>query len=280
MTTRGDDSPTGRDVSARVSTSRPSITRVYDAMLGGKDNFRADRDARDKMLAVAPDFSRVTWDNREFMMRVTRFLAGEMDITQFIDLGASLPVAENPHEVAQRLNREATMVYVSMDHAVLAHGRALLADNDRTHMAEADFRRPSQVIDNATVAKYIDFDMPVAVFLLGIMHFVQDARDPVGVVGSYIDAMPSGSYLALAHPLDPGPDHELTELAAAVQQVYHDVGFGGWFRTYDQIKAMMTGLDLLEPGLVTLADWWPDGPRLRPLAPIQRLAVGAVGRKP
>jgi S-adenosyl methyltransferase len=249
-------------------------------MLGGKDNFQADRDVRDKLLATTPDFSRLTWDNREFMMRVTRFLAGEMGITQFIDLGASLPVAENPHEVAQRLNREATMVYVSMDHAVLAHGRALLADNDRTHMAEADFRRPSQVIDNATVAKYIDFDMPVAMFLLGIMHFVQDARDPVGIVGSYIDAMPSGSYLALAHLLDPGPDHELAGLATAVQQVYNEAGFGGWFRTYDQIAAMMTGLELLDPGLVTLADWWPDGPRLRELSPIQRLAVGAVGRKP
>jgi hypothetical protein len=249
-------------------------------MLGGKDNFQADREVRDRLFALDPNFNRASMDNREFTMRVTRFLAGEMGIGQFLDLGASLPSAENAHEVAQRLNREATMIYVSMDHAVLAHGRALLTDNDRTHMAEADFRRPQQVLENATVTKYIDFEQPVALFLVGIMNHVSDRRDPAAIVASYIDAMPSGSYVALSHIIDPGEDHELTDLAAGVAQVYSDAGFPGWFRSRDEIKAMMAGLDLLEPGLVTLADWWPDGPRLRPLAPVQKLLVGALGRKP
>jgi SAM-dependent methyltransferase len=280
MTTRGDDSTAGREAPARIDTARPSITRVYDAMLGGKDNFQADRDVRDRLLALDPEFGRASWDIREFSMRVTRFLAGEMDVTQFLDLGATLPTNENAHEVAQRVNREATVVYVAMDHAVLAHGRALLADNDRTHMAEADFRRPQQVLENPTVAKYIDFDLPVAIFLVGTIHHVSDRRDPAAIVSAYIDAMPSGSYLAFAHLIDPGPDHELAGLAAGIQQVYRDAGFPAWIRAHDQVKAMMSGLDLLEPGLVTLADWWPDGPRLRPLSPVQRLIHGAVGRKP
>jgi hypothetical protein len=280
MMTRGDGSPDGRDTHARVDMTRPSIPRIYNAVLGGKDNFQVDRDVRDKLFEVDPEFGRASWDNRQFMMRVTRFLAGDAGITQFLDLGASMPMAENAHEVAQRLNREATVVYVAMDPEVLAHGRALLADNDRTHMAEADFRRPQMVFENATVAKYIDLDQPVAVYHGGTMHHVQDSRDPRGIIAAYVDAIPSGSYLALAHLLAPGADQELAAVAQGVHRVYQEVGFGAWFRTYEQVQAMLAGLDLLAPGLVTLADWWPDGPRLRPLGPLQRLAVGAVGRKP
>lgn len=280
MTTRGDDSPDNRGLPGRVDTSRPSITRVHDAMLGGKDNFQADRAVREKLLAIDPEFSRASWDTRDFTLRVTRFLAGEMGITQFLDFGASLPGMENTHDVAQRLNRESTVVYVSRDPSVLAHGRALLADNDRTHMAEADFRRPQQVLEHPTVAKYIDFDQPVAVYHVGTMHHVRDQRDPAGILAGYIDAIPSGSYLVLAHILDPGPGHELAWLAKAVSEVYEEAGVPGFFRSHERIEAMLAGLDLLEPGLVRLADWWPDGPRLRPLAPSQQLAMGAVGRKP
>jgi hypothetical protein len=249
-------------------------------MLGGKDNFAVDRELRDKLLAVDPEFARASWDARDFTLRVTRFLAGEMGITQFLDLGASLPGHENTHDVAQRLNREATVVYVSRDPSVLALGRALLADNDRTHMAEADFRKPQQVVEHPTVAKYIDFEQPVAVYQIATMHHVRDERDPAGILAGYVDAVPSGSYLAMAHILDPGPDHELTELAKAIHQVYQESRIGGWFRTREVIEAMMAPVELLDPGLVTLADWWPDGPRLRPLGRTQRLALGAVGRKP
>jgi hypothetical protein len=275
MTTRGDDA-------RRVDTTRPSITRVYDAMLGGKDNFQADRDIRDRLLALDPNFGRASWDNRAFTMRVARFLAGDSGISQFLELGTSLPLPtmEHVHEVVQRRNSEATVVYASVDPGVLAHGRVLLADNDQTHMAEADFRRPQQVLENAAVTKYLDFDLPVAVFLVGIINHVPDKRDPAGIVAAYIDALPSGSYVILSHLLDPGSDHELAELAAGIRQIYSEAGFPGWFRTYEQINAMMTGLELLTPGLVTLADWWPDGPRLRPLSPVQHLIAGAVGRKP
>ncbi|GAB3885521.1 SAM-dependent methyltransferase [Kibdelosporangium lantanae] len=231
MTTRGDDA------SARIDTARPSITRVYDAMLGGKDNFQADRDVRNRLHALDPDFSRAAWDNRDFAMRATRYLAGEIGISQFVDLGSALPSSENAHEVAQRMNREATTVYVALDHAVLAHGRALLADNDRTHMAEADMRQPRQVMENATVAKYIDFTQPVAFFLVGVLHHISDRRNPASILAEYVDAVPSGSYFVMTHMVDLGPDSELAPLAKNIAQVYKDAGFRLRFRTPTSSRA-------------------------------------------
>ncbi|MET0235093.1 MAG: SAM-dependent methyltransferase [Kibdelosporangium sp.] len=266
-------------VPARVDMSKPSLSRVYDAMLGGKDNFQVDRDVRARLLALDPEFSRATWDRRDFVMRVTRYLTVEMGVTQFLDCGATLPEAENPHEVAQRLNRESTMVYVSRDPAVLAHGRALLADNDRTHVVEADFRHPRQVLDHPTVTKYLDFDQPVAILHAGTIHHVRDERDPEGILSAYVSALAAGSYVAFAHFIDPGPDSELAELTAELIAIYQESGIGVWPRGRDRLLAMLSGLQLLEPGLVPLVEWWPDGPRLRPLGRTQRLAFGAVGRK-
>ncbi|MET0136517.1 MAG: SAM-dependent methyltransferase [Kibdelosporangium sp.] len=279
MTTRGPESPDGADKPVRLNMAKPSVTRIHDAMLGGKDNFSTDRGIRDRLLAADPEFSRVSFDTRDFTLRVTRFLAGEMGITQFLDLGASLPGHENTHDVAQRLNREATVLYVSRDPAVLALGRALLEDNDRTHMVEADVRKPRLLADHPVVAKYLDFDQPMAVYQIGTLHHIRDESDPAGILAGHAEMMAPGSYLAMAHLLDPGPDHELAPLADEIRRIYFDSGIGGWFRSREAIEAMMAPVQLLEPGLVTLADWWPDGPRLRPLGPTQRLALGALGRK-
>jgi hypothetical protein len=274
------DTPDSGDRARRIDMSRPSVSRVYDALLGGKDNFKADRDVRDKLLAVDPDIGRASRDLRDFLLRVTRFLAANVGVAQFLDCSVTLPSKENVHEVALRFNRESSIVYVSRDPVVLAHGRALLADNDRTHMADADWRQPRQVIEHQTVAKHIDFGQPLAVYQAGTMRYVPDERDPAGIMAGYIDALPSGSYVALAHMLNPGPEHELYELAMKARQVVLDHGVGSFSRSREKILAMMSGLELLEPGLVPLADWWPDGPRQRPLGPIQQLSLGVVGRKP
>ncbi|WP_084424872.1 SAM-dependent methyltransferase [Kibdelosporangium aridum] len=263
-----------------MDTTRASVPRVYDALLGGKDNFQVDRDVRARFLELDPEFLRAVLDRRDFMMRVTRYLAGELGISQFLDLGATLPEAENTHEVAQRLNRESAMVYVSLDRGVLAHGRALVADNDRTHMVEADFRKPRQVIEHPTVAKHLDFSQPMAVYHVGTMQHVRPERDPAGIVADYIDALAPGSYFVFAHLIDPVEDEELSKLANAVRDVYVNAQVPLWLRTREEIEGMLAGLELLDPGLVLLADWWPDGPRLQPLGRTQRLALGAVGRKP
>jgi hypothetical protein len=257
------------------------IARVYNALLGGKDNYEEDRAVGERLTAVAPEFTALAWDNRQFLMRASRFLAGEVGISQFVDFGACLPVGENTHEVVQRLNREASVIYVGMDPLVLAHGRALLADNDQTHIVDIDWRTPQNVLNDAMVRKYIDFDQPVAFCHVGTMMHVGDEYDPWGIMRTFIEACAPDSYFAFAHLLDPGPDHELADLTARVQEIYLASPMAsGWFRTVDRINDMLPGLELVEPGLVPLADWWPDGPRLRPAAPIQTLLVGAVARKP
>ncbi|MBP2321835.1 hypothetical protein JOF56_002220 [Kibdelosporangium banguiense] len=278
--TEGEGTPADRWKGRRFDPSKPSISRVYDALLGGKENFQADRDVRDKLVTVDADVGQATRDLHEFLLRATRFLAREAGVTQFLMCGLNFPAKENLHEVALRANRSSSVVYVARDPAVLAHGRALLADNDQTHMADAHYRFPRQVIEHPTVVKHIDFTQPVALYQPGTMRYLSDELNPIGIMAEYIEALPSGSYVILAHLVDPGPGHELYEVAMQTRQIAADNNLGQHFRTRDQILAMLNGLDILDPGLVPLATWWPDGPRLNPLAPLQRLALGAVAHKP
>jgi hypothetical protein len=257
------------------------IARVYNALLGGKDNYESDRAVAERLTAAAPGFAAMACDNHQFLMRATRFLAGEVGINQFVDFGDCLPVGESAHEVVQRVNKDASVIYVGMDPLVLAHGRALLADNDHTHIVGIDWRTPRNVINDCVVHKYIDFDQPVAFCHVGTMIHVADEYDPAGIMRGFIEASAPNSYFAFAHFLDPGPRHELFDLAMRVQEVYLTSAMAsGWFRTIDRIDDMLPGLELIEPGMVPLADWWPNGPRVRPMAPIQRLLIGAVARKP
>jgi hypothetical protein len=261
-----------------IDTNRPSAARVYNALLGGKDNYQVDRDVRDRLLEQAPELGRLSWDVRDFSGRVTRFLAGNAGVTQFLDCGPGMPNTENTHEVAQRVNREASVVYVARDPVVTAHARALLAENDRTHIAEADFRDPAQVLRNETVRKYLDFTQPMAVFHVGTVQYVSDARGPEAIIAGYVDAIPSGSYLAIAHFFDPQDGNPVMD---QLREAFAELEISlGTFRTRSRILSFLDGLELIEPGLVIVSDWWPDGPRITPLAPVQRLAVGALARKP
>jgi SAM-dependent methyltransferase len=266
---------------ARPDESGAHIARVYNALLGGKDNYEADREIRSQLIAAAPEFEALAWDNRHFLMRTARFFAGQAGIRQYVDFGACLPIGENLHEVVQRYSDDTSVVYVGMDPLVLAHGRALLEDNDRTHIMDIDWRVPGAVTGDREVRKCIDFSQPVAICHVGTLMHVADDHDPWAIMRELVDRVAPGSYFAFAHLLDPGPDHELTDLATRLQEVYLSGPMAsGWFRTRTRIEAMLSGLDLVEPGIVPLADWWPDGPRLRPVNPVQSLLVGAVARKP
>jgi hypothetical protein len=261
-----------------IDANRPSVARVYNALLGGKDNYQVDRDVRDRLLERAPELGALCWDVRDFSARVTRFLARDAGVTQFLDCGPGMPNSENTHEVAQRVSRETSVVYAATDPVVIAHGRALLAENDRTHFAEADFRQPGEVLRHETVRKYLDFTQPVAVYHVGTVQYVSDARGPGAVIAGYVDAIPSGSYVAIAHFLDP---EDGNPLVGQLRDVFARTPISlGNFRTRARILSLFDGLELVDPGLVVVADWWPDGPRIRPLAPVQRLAVGALARKP
>jgi hypothetical protein len=210
---------------------------------------------------------------------MTRFIARETGITQFLDCGSGLPTAENTHQVAQRIQPDARVVYVDNDPTVVTHGRALLAENEQTYFSAADIFKPHEVLNDKIVSKYVDFSQPIALFQLGTLHHYDGERSPQSIMAEYVDALPSGSYVAVSHFLDPENEH--TQLARKMEQIFvHSPLGSGRFRTRAAIEGMLPGLELVEPGLVRCVDWWPDGPQLKPLEPAQHCLVGAVGRKP
>ncbi len=270
---------TDHEPAAGIDTSKASIARVYDAGLGGKDNYEVDREVVRRLQQVAPEILQFTRDHREFLIRVTRFIAGQTGVTQFLDCGSGLPTAENTHQAAQRIQPAARVVYVDNDPVVLAYGRALLEENDQTHFSAGDIFTPREIVADEVVRKHLDFSEPIALFQLGTLHHYDGERSPADIMQEYVDALPSGSYVALSHFFD--PENEDSELARGMEEIFVHSPLGtGRFRTRTEILSMFPGLELVEPGLTAVADWWPDGPRLQPLAPAQRCLVGAVGRKP
>jgi SAM-dependent methyltransferase len=266
---------------AYVDTTKASIARVYDAFLGGKDNYEIDREVLRRVQTVAPEAAQLAWDNREFLIRVTRFIASQTGVTQYLDCGSGLPTAENTHQVAQRIEPDSVIVYIDNDPVVLAHGRALLEENDQTHFVAADIFKPDEVLSNEVVQTHLDFSQPIALFQLGTIHHYDDSGKPSprAIMQEYIDALAPGSYVAISHFLDPETD-DYSGLARRMEDVFVHSPMGtGLFRTRAQILEMFPGLELVSPGLVRCVDWWPDGPQIKPLMPVQYCIAGAVGKK-
>jgi hypothetical protein len=276
------DAPLRTDVTpVNIDTTKASIARVYDAALGGKENYEIDREVLRQIQRVTPETFETAWDLRNFLIRVTRFLVGEAGITQFLDCGSGLPTAENTHQVAQRIRPEARVVYVDNDPIVFAHGRSLLEGNDQAHFVAADIFKPDQIINNEIVRRYLDFSKPIALFQLATLHHYNGERSPRSIMQEYIDALPSGSYVAISHFFDPETPIELSELARKVEYTLQSSRLGsGVFRIRAEIEDMFPGLELVDPGLIRCADWWPEGPRINPFEVGRNLVVGAVGRKP
>jgi len=263
-----------------VDPTRASIARVYDAFLNGKDNYEIDRAVLAQVQERMPTAQELAFENRGFLIRACRFLAIETDIDQFLDCGSGLPTAENVHQVVQRVKPEAQVVYVDNDPVVLAHGRALLEENENCRFVAEDIFEPKSVLGNETVNHMIDLSRPVAFLQMGTLHHFNGPRQiPVEIMREYIAALPSGSYVALSHFLDPQNEFSTTAREAEEAFLHSPMG-SGTFRTHAELLELFEGLELVEPGLVRCADWWPDGPRLKPLTPAQRCIAGAVGRKP
>lgn len=263
-----------------VDPTRASIARVYDAFLGGKDHYAIDRDVFEGVRKVAPEAQDLAVENRGFLIRACRFIATQTDITQYLDCGSGLPTAENIHQVVQRIAPDSRVVYIDNDPVVIAHGRVLLQENDQTHFVAADIFKPTDVLENELIRKYVDFTEPLAFLQLGTLHHFDGTRErPAGIMREYIDGLPSGSYVAISHFLD--PENEYSEIARRMEDVFlHSPMGSGTFRTRAELMELFDGLELVEPGLVRCADWWPDGPRLKALNPVQHCIAGAVGRKP
>ncbi|WP_433680447.1 SAM-dependent methyltransferase [Nocardia sp. CA-119907] len=257
-----------------IDQTKPSISRVYDALLGGKDNYPVDERVCEHLRATTPHIDDLAKLNREILGRGVRYLASEAGLKQYLDLGAGLPTVENTHQIAQSLQPGAHVVYVDNDPIVLAHGRALLEENDQTVVVTADLRNPDNVLEHPDVQRMIDFDQPVAVMLVGLLHYLHDDEDPAAVVDGYMNAVPAGSHLFITHFCDSGPEAERTEKS------FLEFLGSGRFRTQDEILDLFLGYDLAEPGLVYLPRWRPNRIVRDKLTVIERLMVGAIARKP
>jgi hypothetical protein len=248
---------------------------MYDYYLGGKDNFEADRVAAEKVLALVPGLRRAAVENRRFLRRVVRFLAGEAGIDQFLDIGVGLPTQGAVHEVAHEVNPEARIVYADYDPVVITHAQALLTVKDKSVMVQANLRQGAGILAVPEVTAHLDVSKPVAITLFAILHFIADDMDPAGIVAQLRDAVAPGSYLALTHiGSDFFPDKQALAKAVAV---YEKASERVWPRGHDQILGFFDGFELLEPGLVPKHEWRP----VTGVAPeTPTIQWGGVGRKP
>lgn len=256
-----------------VDVTRPSIARIYDYLLFGKDNFAADRVAADELMQSRLDPRRLALANRAFLCRAVRFLARQ-GISQFLDLGSGLPTSPSVHEVARDVTPGARVVYVDHDPIVVAHNDALLATRDGVVTVRADVREPAAVLGHDALTGSIDFGRPVAVLLLSVLHFISCDEDAPGIVASFREHMAPGSYLVISIGTSDGAD---PEMLAEATTTYAGARMPFTLRSRRQIMELFDGFELVEPGLVSLPEWRPDFNTDR--TPLQGPTVGAVARR-
>jgi hypothetical protein len=261
---------------SEIDTSKPHPARMYDAYLGGKDNYPVDREAVRGILRIFPEVRGIAVANRAFLQRAVRFLAGEAGIRQFLDIGTGIPSAGNVHEVAGQAAPDARVVYVDNDPIVHVHANALLTGSGTTGVVLADMRDPDVILEHPKVRGLIDFTQPVALLLVAILHFITEEENPAGIVAALRDALPAGSYLALSHgTLDFHPS-DGADMAAAG---YKNATAPLVLRTRERVSGFFDGFDLLEPGLVQAPLWRPDGRRPRPKDLAKIGIYAGIGRK-
>jgi hypothetical protein len=237
-------------------TSVAHQARIYDYLLGGKDNYAADRAAAEAVLTIYPEMAFTARANRAFLGRAVRYLAGEAGIRQFLDIGTGIPTAGNTHQVAQGIAPESRVVYVDYDPIVLAHARALLTSNEAgaTDYIDADLHDTSTILSQA--AELLDFTRPVAVTLLAILHVIPDTDDPHAIVATVMDAMPPGSHLAISQPGSDLLSRDMVDDLEGVadRMMRQEIAY----RSREQVARFFQGMDLIEPGLVRVEEWRPD----------------------
>jgi hypothetical protein len=249
--------------------------RVYDYMLGGKDNFAADRALADAVTAAMPSAPLMARANRAFLGRAVRYLAREAGIRQFLDIGTGIPTAGNTHEVAQTVAPESRVVYVDNDPIVLVHARALMTSDaaGATAFIQADLREPDKILADPNLHGTLDLGKPVALMLVAILMYVGNEENPRSIVSALLDALPSGSYLTISHPsADFNPEEGANAVAASARS-----GISFTPRTQTEVAAFFAGLELVDPGIVPLLAWRPDG--AAPADPRAVYYYGAMGRK-
>jgi O-methyltransferase involved in polyketide biosynthesis len=247
----------------RIDATTPNVARIYDYLLGGKDNFAADREAASRLLEAIPDAGGIARDNRSFLGRVVRYLATEGGIRQFLDLGCGLPTEANVHQLAQGVVPGVRVVYVDNDPMVASHGEALLA-SDQVAMVLSDLRQPTALLAH-----------PVAVLCTGTLHFIADEAEPGAILAAYRDRLASGSYLAISHAIQ---TDELAKERREAEAVYRQASSQLQVRSQADVLRFFDGFELVEPGLSWIAEWRQE-PGTAPVGRLHSIRGGA-GRKP
>ncbi|MCM6778658.1 SAM-dependent methyltransferase [Nocardia sp. CDC159] len=246
-----------------------SSARVYDYLLGGKDNFEIDRETACQMLSRAPELKVLVWFVRSFTLKAVE-RAAAAGIRQFLDLGSGIPASPNVHEVARKIEPSARVVYVDYDPLVVAHCDALLAGPPGVAALLGDVRRPRDIIDQLSERALIDFNEPVAITLSAVLHYVMDDEHPADIIAAFRDRLAPGSYLAIVHgSSDSAP--EILQVLAGTNNTSAQVTF----RSPAQTEAFLAGFELFEPGVAPVQEWLgPD------LPDTSMVMLGAIGRKP
>jgi SAM-dependent methyltransferase len=241
-----------------VDINRPSASRVYDYFLGGCHNFAADRELARQILEMEPATTRVANANRAFLGRAVRELVA-LGIDQFLDIGSGIPTIGNVHEIAQGQKPGVRVVYVDIDPVAVAHSQLILKDNPDAGVVQADLRNPASIIDDPVTREMLDFDRPIAVLLVSVLHFVSDKDDPAGSIARLRDRLAPGSYLVISQLAELRDDPADPDWRSAAHEHYSRMVAALTLRRKEEVAALFDGFTLIEPGLVTTAEWRPDG---------------------
>jgi len=232
----------------------PNVARVYDVLLGGKDNFAADRQAAARLLDAVPGAAVAARENRAFLGRAVRFLAEEAGVRQFLDIGAGLPCGRAVHEIVRGCVPMAQVVYADHDPVVIRHADALIGGALNVAAIQADLRQPRALLAQAAMSHRIDLAEPIAILLVAVLHFLEDSHDPWAIVNVLKDQIAPGSYVVISHVTD---DHIPAGAAQRARQAYHGASAPGVPRTWGHIARFFGGLELVSPGLTTVSRWRP-----------------------
>jgi hypothetical protein len=278
MPTRGGDVPVTSDPVARkihqVNMTQPSIARVYDYLLDGKDNFAVDRAVAEKLMASDMEPKRLALVQRDFLVRAVQFVTAQ-GVAQFLDLGSGLPTSPSVHEIARGVIPDARVAYVDNDPIVHMHNQAELAIDDGVATAGADVRDPEAVLGSKAVQGCLDFSQPVGILLVGIVHFLGDEDDVEGMISRYRDAVPAGSYLVLSTGTTEKAD---SDLISDTKSAYRDYSAPFRLRSRAEILRLFDGFDLIDPGLVSMPEWRPTEATDR--VPLKATSLGGIAVKP
>ncbi|MEU2283348.1 SAM-dependent methyltransferase [Streptomyces sp. NPDC013178] len=267
----------GNQLSTKIDATVPTAARMYDHYLGGKDNYAADRAACEELDKVVPSTRALALNNRRFLQRVVRTLAQEYGIRQFLDHGSGLPTQDNVHQVAQRVDPSAHVVYVDNDPMVLVHGRALLEQDERTTVIHADMRETEAIFTHPDTERLIDFSQPVAVLFNSVFHCIPDSETdgPLAVVRRVSERLVPGSYLVMCQLVSDDP-----KVREFVTNFMDQATQGHWGRVREEkdVAEWFEGLEVLEPGLVEVSTWRPDSEVTPRQLTQEWIEFGGVGR--